>query len=254
MDTDNKYGTLEMQQYYLPILNYIDDVCRKNGIKYTLSDGTLIGAVRHKGFIPWDDDIDIALDRDNYNKLLKVLRKDLDPEYKIIRDMWVRRITRKDNPHLKDIPVGGCVDLFVFDNVPDSPIKNKIKNLLIKALQGMLKREVIYEGFSTGYKIILFSTNLFGKFFSRKTKQRWYDKVAQWGNKEHCSHKARYYCSYRYISGIRYPADITEDYTTVSFEGRDYMALKNWDEFLKIDFGDYMQIPPEEERLPKHLR
>ena len=72
MDTDNKYGMLDAQKEFLPILDHIDAICKKNHINYTISDGTLIGAVRHKGFVPWDDDIDISFDRTDYNKFIKV--------------------------------------------------------------------------------------------------------------------------------------------------------------------------------------
>lgn len=252
MDVENKYGTLEMQQYYIPILNHIDELCRKYDIKYSISDGSLIGAIRHKGFVPWDDDIDISFDRSNYNKFLSVVERELDPDYILIRDMWVRRISRKDNPLINSIPPEGCIDLFVFDNVPDSKVKNKIKNLTIKMLQGMLKRKVFYEGFSIGHKCILFVTHYVGKLFPWKVKQIWFDRVSQWGNAHQTKQKARYCCSYRYISNIRYPADITDEYTDVEFEGKKYMSVKEWDSFLSIDYGDYMELPPEEKRIPKH--
>ncbi len=252
MDIDNKYGMLEMQQYYIPILDYIDNLCKRNEIKYTISDGTLIGAIRHKGFIPWDDDIDISFDRQNYEKFLSVLEKQPDSEYILMRDMWVRRISRKDNPYMKKNPPEGCVDLFVFDNVPDGFIQNKIKNLTIKILQGMLKTKVIYDGFSLGNRIVLFVTYNLGKLFPRRLKQKWFDNVSQWGNGRITKQKARYCCSYRYISRVRYPSNITDNYTSIEFEGKRYMSVKNWDAFLTIDYGNYMKLPSEEKRIPKH--
>lgn len=253
MDVENKYGTLEIQQYCIPIMDYIDALCRKYDIKYSISDGSLIGAIRHKGFVPWDDDIDISFDRSNYNKFLSVVERELDPEYILIRDMWVCRISRKDNPSINKIPPEGCIDLFVFDNVPDEKIKNKIKNLTIKILQGMLKRKVFYKGFSIWHKIALFVTHYVGKLFPRKVKQTWFDRVSQWGNKHQTKQKARYYCTYRCVSNIRYPADIADEYTDVEFEGKKYMSVKDWDSFLSIDYGNYMELPPEEKRIPKHM-
>ncbi len=90
MDVENKYGTLEMQQYYIPIMEYIDGLCIKHGIKYTISDGSLIGAIRHKGFVPWDDDIDISFDRHNYNKFLCVVEKELDPTMRAVSGHWTK--------------------------------------------------------------------------------------------------------------------------------------------------------------------
>lgn len=252
MDVENKYGMLEMQQYCLPIMDHIDDICRKNSIKYTLSDGTLIGAIRHHGFIPWDDDIDIAFDRKEYCAFIDVLEKELEPDYMIIRDQWIKRITRKDNPWLEETPPKGCIDLFVFDNVPDGKNKNRIKNILLKILQGMLKREVSYDGFSIYYRIALCLTHYMGILIPWKTKQKMFDIISQWDNDKETEQKARYCGSYRCISKIRYPSNITGSYTDVDFENRKYMSLEDWDTFLTIDYGDYMQVPPEEERIVKH--
>ena len=81
----------ELHQIETDILTAIDEICRKENIRYYLAGGTLLGAVRHKGFIPWDDDIDIAMPRDDYERFLKVMRKGAHPYYKFWR--WsIRRI------------------------------------------------------------------------------------------------------------------------------------------------------------------
>ena len=192
MDTANEYGTLEMQQYLLPILVDFDKFCRENDIKYSLSDGTLIGAVRHKGFIPWDDDIDVTLDRENFNKFIAASKKTLPDQYEIIHDIWIRRFSRKDNPKKDAFPPEGCIDLFVFDYVPENSKIEKRQVLPLRLLQGMIKKKVIYEGFSLLKKMMLFGSHVLGKFFSCKTKQKWYDAVSQWGNHENASRIARY--------------------------------------------------------------
>ncbi|MCR5600122.1 MAG: LicD family protein [Ruminococcus sp.] len=254
MDFENKYGMLETQKYFLPIMDHIDGICRKHGIRYTLSDGTLLGAVRHKGFIPWDDDIDIALDRKNYKKLLAVLKSELGSEYTIVRDIWLVRVTRKDNSRKNSIPPERCLDLFVFDNAPDNAAANRIKDTLIKILQGMLKKDVRYKGFSSIAKAELFITHMIGLPFSQKTKQKWFDKVSQWGNGRQCAKKARYGCMFKNISRVRFPSDITSEYTELEFEGRKYMAIKQWDTFLSVVYGNYMELPAEEERVPQHIK
>ena len=84
----------------------------------------------------------------------------------------------------------------------------------------MLKRKVVYEGFSVEHKIALFTTHCIGKLFPWKKKQEWFDKVCQWGNSCYTKQKARYSCTYRHISQVRYLADIADEYTDVEFEGK----------------------------------
>ena len=254
MDTENKYRTYDIQCYYIPILEMIDTICRNNNINYTISDGTLIGAVRHGGFIPWDDDIDISFDRKNFNKFIDAFKREALPDYTIVHDMWVYRVSRKDNPGLLKTFPEGCIDLLIFDNAPDNIFFNTIKNLVIKLLHGMLKNEVKYEGFSPLHKLLLFITHFLGLLFDRRTLQNCYDKVAQWGNKKTTQYLGRYYCSYRYISNIRYEKSMLDEYIDMTFETQKCMSVKNWDYFLKTDFGNYMELPPEEKRTPIHKR
>ena len=70
MDLENKYGTLEIQKELLLLLQEVHNFCVSNDITYSIAYGSLLGAVRHKGFIPWDDDLDIMVDRENYKKIL----------------------------------------------------------------------------------------------------------------------------------------------------------------------------------------
>ena len=74
----------EIKEHQLEILDFIDDICKKNNIPYFLSYGSMLGAVRHKGMIPWDDDIDISLYREDYNKLIDSINKSNHPKYKVL--------------------------------------------------------------------------------------------------------------------------------------------------------------------------
>ena len=73
----------EVKQVELEILEYVDKICKENNIQYSLAYGTMLGAVRHKGFIPWDDDIDILLKREEYEKLLRILYSKTDEKYQV---------------------------------------------------------------------------------------------------------------------------------------------------------------------------
>ena len=253
MDINNEYGTLQMQQYLLPMFIDLDKFCRENDIKYSISDGTLLGAVRHKGFIPWDDDIDLTLDRENFNKFIVAAEKKLPEQYELVYDTWIRRVTRKDNPKKNAFPSEGCIDLFVFDKVPHDKQREKWQVFLLKALQGMLKTNVIYEGFSVRKKSMLFATHVLGKIFPRRLKQKWYDAISQWGNSDRQADTvARFNGSYRGIDHVRYPSKIIESYTNLEFEEIKCMAISGWNMFLKTMYGDYMIIPEINARKSNH--
>ena len=149
-------------------------------------------------------------------------------------------------------PPEGCIDLFVFDYVPENPRKEKRQVFLLRLLQGMIKTKVIYEGFSLPKKVMLFGSHAIGKLFSRKTKQRWYDSISQWGDHENASLIARYNGSYKGVGNARYPADIISEYENIQFEGLQFMALKGWDKFLSIMYGDYMKVPEKSKRITTH--
>ena len=88
----------EIQKIQLKMLKAVAALCEKYHIRYSIYCGTLLGAVRHKGFIPWDDDIDLSLDRENFNKFIAAAERELPEQYEIVFDTWIRRVTRKDNP------------------------------------------------------------------------------------------------------------------------------------------------------------
>ena len=123
IDYEQKYNLKEKHSELLRILDEFDCVCRLNGIKYSLSYGTLLGAIRHNGFIPWDDDADLMMTREEYNKLLSL------PPYKssieIIKTTFLDRVSiRQNNPKRL------YVDLFLLDHMPKSSFKYKKKRAL----------------------------------------------------------------------------------------------------------------------------
>lgn len=245
------YGTRQVQEYLLPILMEIDKLCRRNGIEYSLMGGGLLGAVRHKGFVPWDDDLDIIFDRQNYTRFLEIVKTQLSPEYTMIGSIWVKRITRKDNPRIDEEE--GCIDLFVFDNVPENRLIAALKNLSLKTLQGMLKVKVHYDGFSLSKKAMIFVTHLMGKLLSKNTKLKLYDWVSQWGNGSPTRKVNNYVTYFHMISSMKYEADRIHSFIDAEFEGLRVRIFENYDHILTTQFGDYMTPPPMEKRVPTHI-
>ena len=99
MDKDNTYGNLSFHKKYLTEIKAFHEFCKCNGIKYSLSGGTLLGAIRHKGFIPWDDDMDVMFTRKEYDKFLTTIKDHPLEGYDVLcGNYWVKRFTAKDNP------------------------------------------------------------------------------------------------------------------------------------------------------------
>ena len=245
------YHTEEIQSYLLSIMVDLDRFCRENKIRYSLFGGGLLGAVRHKGFIPWDDDLDIIFDRENFERFMSLLSR-LPEQYTVTSDIWVRRITRKDNPRINERI--GCIDLFVFDNVPDSAFFAKLKNLTLKIIQGMMKGKLRYRDFGFIQKIQVWGTHVLGKLFTYPAKLRMYDRVSQWGNKKPTKYINNYVTYYDMISKMRYSPQVLDGFKDMEFEGHMFSVLSHYDLALRTQFGnDYMTPIAEEFRTQKHL-
>ena len=242
----------EVKKLEFDMLVHFDKVCRANNIKYSLAYGTLIGAIRHKGFIPWDDDIDIIMSRDEYDKFLSVWE---DGAYKLLTlkkgcDFWplFSRIT-DPRTHLDPPSIlnhGVWVAVIPYDRIPDNKFKCKWYLRRVKISLGLfalrrteVKPNSIKNICKRSLKLILtpFSLYLLGKHVERikvKYRNSNYKRINPWKD------------------NIYVDADIFNDYLDVEFEGLKAMAMKKYDYFLRYLYGDYMQLPPENERVPIH--
>lgn len=252
----------QLQLTELQILKFFSDLCKKNGLKYSLYAGTLIGAVRHQGFIPWDDDIDVCMPREDYNKLLHtwddlahegfvLVNYDRCPEY---TQSFTKIYKEKTTLLYSQEPVAGTpnginIDIFPVDRIPDGSFKRRV--FKIKCMfYHLLLRKYIPENSSRFVqwvcKLILAVRN------PSKDDQRinsLLDSITQ-SNKDSKN-------SLILIENMRslkriYPNDLFENLIELQFEGNQFLCFENWDDKLRIDFGDYMTLPPEEERHPPH--
>ena len=161
----------EVHKILFEILCDIDRVCRDNSINYSLDSGTLLGAIREQGFIPWDDDADIIMLREEFEKFIKVYGLQKDSIFTIERDLWVYRIKGKSKKTIDGIDLSKiCVDIFVLDNVPENNILYNLKLLLIRILQGMMKEKPKYYKYNFIEKVASFILHYFGKLFSGNVK------------------------------------------------------------------------------------
>lgn len=229
----------EIKEAQLGVVDYLDKICKENNLKYYIAYGTLIGAVRHKGYIPWDDDIDIWMYPQDLVRLSEILRNDEnygtitiyddDDDYCEGYSFMYDKNTVVDSNHFPmQLSMGISVDIFTLSGVPED--MQEWQSFADKS-QALLQicRNTLFDA---------------EKFKAAKKELR-----------EHIL--AMGYEGYENIAGefattISYPYEWFAEGTTVEFEGRTYIAPKNYDAVLRKYFGDYMQLPPVEQRYGWH--
>lgn len=225
----------------------IKRVLDKHQIPYAMMHGTLLGVVRHKGFIPWDDDIDLILTRDNFERFEAVYPKERDKRYRLTyTNTWTPRV-------MSETPVAAdaFTDFFILDNFPDSAFARRVRLLRLRLLQGMLKRNADYSRFSFKQRVLLRLTHVLGLPFSVEKKTRWYHRISTATKKSREVHMSN--AAFGLLPMTFHQADF-EDLIQGEFEGMKVLIPRNYDGVLKKLFGpDYMTPPPPEQRVAKHL-
>lgn len=239
------------QLILLDMLKEVDALLTQNDIQYSLCAGTLLGAVRHNGFIPWDDDIDIMVDRENYVKIIKLFEGfDADSKFTLNRVLWIYRIQQRENS-ANDLSVP-TIDIFVFDHCPMNAFVRKYKLFLMKMLQGMLKTEKDNKKHSFIHRVCLGGTRLIGKLFTYNAKFRWYDKAARIGNKKDCEYLGSYFSPYKNLP-LQYSKTLMQNIERHAFEDSMMPITAEYDNYLSAQYGNYMQLPKEEDRISTHM-
>ena len=245
----------ESKKICFEILQWFDDFCRRNDIKYSLGEGTLLGAVRHKGFIPWDDDIDLLMERDQVEKFVALYK---DGPYKLFvpgrhKNWWsgVVRVTDTRTKLEFDKPNQGPHGLWIaltpIDHAPNSDkefqkMRSDVRKWINHCVWKVRKRN--YPNTIKGLVLKALHVFLSISWLNKK----YLKTITKYNNQETGKRqKIR-------LNGdlLLFPAEIMSDYTELEFEGQKFMAISHYDAYLKIMYGDYMTPPPKEERVPKH--
>lgn len=251
-----------LKKVELLVLEDFIKICDENNLNYYLFYGTLIGAIRHHGFIPWDDDIDVVMFRDDYEKFMKIMESKNSDKYEILETRYQNdyfllfaKMSLKNTTfgeywtNQVGFNLGIFVDIFVLDNVPDNKIKRfffkKYSFLLDKLLtMSAIKLDSNYSMpvrlISNAIHFILNKLGLTTSYFQKKSNKlfRKYDDTET-----------------EYVSDLTEPSQFIVKRShmnppkKVKFEDIEAKVPNDYDYILRLIYGDYMQIPPEEERI-----
>lgn len=259
----SKQDTIKSKAFQL--LCVVDDICSRNNIRYFIYAGTLLGAIRHKGFIPWDDDIDVVMFRSEYERFIEVCKKDLDSQKIFLQTIFSDPLTSNPWAKLHDANTafisgvrrsgaaeGINLDIFPVDNVPDNRAIRNIRARLIDKLNYIYQYRFQAHMVRSSWKMRLFqwAISLIPPWNEQRYKQC-YDNYIQKYN-GHVTRDVVYLSNRKYNRKI-VPREWLAESVKVSFEGRLFSAPKEWDKVLVSLYGaDYMQLPPKEDRVTVH--
>lgn len=250
-----------LQLLELEMLVEVDRICRKYKIEYSLDGGTLLGAVRHKGFIPWDDDADIIFTRHEYARFSKACRKELDTKRFFLQDYrtdkdyrWgyakIRRkgteLIRLGQEHMH-FRTGVYIDVFVVDHVPDGYFMRKFYYGMNFAIRKVLYSELGMKAEKSAFMRILY------RMLYMLPKDAMFQirncLAARCNRKETelVSHLLYQYPSEETKYGM--PAECFKHYCDIEFEGMQFRAFTGYDTYLTLLYHDYMTLPPVEKRV-----
>ena len=253
----------DIQKCEFEMLVAIDKVCRENKIVYMLSSGTLLGAIRHKGFIPWDDDIDIMMTIDNYKKFLKIGQKALGDKFFVqttYTDYWYRTYAKvrmngttaieKDFINCK-MHQGIWIDIFPIIGVKNDPKWLKCMNVAAQFRKAIVSDEYVTGELRNKNHEISLKAKLIMKL-PRKIRlaiAKIIDNITMPKYGKYDS------ANYLWSDGTIFPKfsnDLFINTVLVDFEGVKFFAPAKYDQYLKLEYGDYMTLPPEGKRNSGH--
>lgn len=257
-DGYRKLDEAEIKDVELGVMDYIHNLCQKENINYSLAYGTLLGAVRHKGYIPWDDDIDISLKRDEYDKLYQAILRDNDSIYKVVSwendarypypfyRVYDARTVYDNNYIGNDIDLGICVDVFPFDYYTDVN-KDMVKldtyrRLSVYTLYGIHNKNAKLKNIVRYLLVLLF----------RLTRVKtWNQKMNILSMQEKDGDFIDYLMENKRVS-TKFDKSFLDTTIDSPFEDRVYKIPVAYQQILSAIYGDdFMEIPPIEKRV-KH--
>lgn len=242
----------EGKRLMLDTLINVHHFCEKNGLRYSIAYGTLIGAIRHKGFIPWDDDIDIIMPRDDYDRFVAtyqdaryaIIDESCNPNHSHIRVSDQNTVLKLTPWRAKFYKAGLWIDVFPIDKVPDSisgynRFRKWLWFLFEIQLTGQVQRNGIFN------RVLHVICKPFANYCGKKALQTM--KCYNSTDSQSVANMGVWY-----LHWPKFPKSYMEDYIDVDFEGHKFKSISHYDSFLRSIYGDYMQLPPKEKQKAHH--
>ena len=258
----SKEDLRHLQLNCLEILLEIDRICRKNHIEYSLDGGSLLGAVRHGGFIPWDDDVDVCMSRREYLKFRKACKRDLNKDKFFFQDhttdpnypwgygkmrLLGTELTRPGQEHLHCV-TGVFSDIFVMDNVPDGYIARRVHYALCFVIRKLLYSQLGMVAEKSMIKRMFYSFCY--HHIPREKVFRFRNMVAGICNRRETELVSQMTFPYPKRCKFGTPAKCFRAFRDIEFEGHVLRCFEDYDALLSTQYGDYMKLPPVEDRRP----
>jgi len=251
----------QLQLKCLEIFDIVVKICEEHKIKYSLCGGSVVGAHLYKGILPWDDDIDIMMTREYYNKFLKVAEKNLPEGYSIINyqtsdysttlKICFTKIINENTTLVQpngDV-LGIFIDIDVYDKVPENYLKH-IDLFLCEKIQTINKGKVPGYSLRNMLRNLMLDTVL----SNRRKYLSFFQKTVEFLGKLSSNYTYReLFGAYHYYNMLPYKASIFENYTTIEFEGRKVMIVRDYINYLQTRYIRTDFHEPEEMKKPSHL-
>ena len=252
----SKLRKVQLEQ--LKMLDEVVRLCKKHNLDYYLIGGTLIGSQRHKGFIPWDDDIDIAMKRNDYDKFINIAQKELKKPYKILHystdNEYSFYLIMKETP----ITANVSIDILPIDGIPNNKIMrviHKLKVYYYRCLAGFVNiKKIRKKKRSIIEKILIKFGNItnIGKRIDLKKVRVKNDRFVRKYKYDDSKMVGTFYGNYGFHEVV--PKKYFGNGSTVEFESKRYQAPEMVHEYLTHMYGDYMTLPPKSKRVGHHIK
>lgn len=257
------YDLKKLQSTIMIIAKEIKRVCNKNNINYVMYAGTVLGAVRHKGFIPWDDDMDFAMMREDYNRFIECCKTDLSENFIILEwrkndtySNFFLKVMLKDTVAMSkgnsttNYPKGIYIDIFPLDRIPENTIIQTIQRIKSYFLLHLIwqKENYNWDGIFSGWKKVANNIlNLLAKPMNREKLITQCELVMMRYNQTNSKYYSCICGVYGYVKET-YPCEWIDRPISLQFEGETFNCIAHTNEYLIRLYGDYMKLPPPEKR------